>query len=67
MNVTEDSLGSQLSDNTVKLLQLKSLRFSMLPGYRFELDVRRNGALNVDVYASKCLLTWHRANREVFS
>ncbi|XP_011560004.3 uncharacterized protein LOC105390400 [Plutella xylostella] len=48
-NVTEEALGEDLSEAAARLLQLRPLRTSLLPGYRLQLNVK-NDALNVDVY-----------------
>ncbi|KAM3964289.1 uncharacterized protein ACR2FA_001780 [Aphomia sociella] len=48
-NSSEEQLYSELCGGTEKLLQYKTLKFTMIPGYTFKLDANENGTLNVDV------------------
>lgn len=52
-NVTEEGMESELTSSAAKLLQVRTLKFSMIPGYRLELGIKDSGALNVDVFKSK--------------
>ncbi|RVE52662.1 hypothetical protein evm_002781 [Chilo suppressalis] len=49
MNHTQDELDGQLCEGTDKLLQYRTLKFKMLPGYELELASNGNGTLNVDI------------------
>ncbi|CAG9785491.1 unnamed protein product [Diatraea saccharalis] len=48
-NRSQDEVERQLCEGTDKLLQYKSLKFNMIPGYEFELASNGNGTLHVDV------------------
>ncbi|XP_059047390.1 uncharacterized protein LOC131842839 [Achroia grisella] len=51
-NTTEDQLYSELCSGTEKLLQYRTLKFTLVPGYTLKLDSNGNGTLGVDVLRS---------------
>lgn len=52
-NSSQEQIYSELCFGTEKMLQYRSLKLNVVPGYMFELKSKKNGTLNVDVYSSK--------------
>ncbi|XP_026752206.2 uncharacterized protein LOC113512505 [Galleria mellonella] len=65
-NTTEEQLYSELCSGTEKLLQYRTLKFTLVPGYTFKLDSKGNGTLGVDILRSNEIETARGSMKKKF-
>ncbi|XP_060803741.1 uncharacterized protein LOC106141942 [Amyelois transitella] len=52
-NTSNEEIFSQLCEGTEKLLQYRTLNFTIIPGYKLELKSKQDGKISVDFYKSE--------------